>query len=83
MTTALSTAQNGAKAASKREQSQACSDSAEHEQARPKGKAAGIVSDIWQMRAIIANSIDLVKYEPQDKAIWDKAYDKYLDITKL
>ena len=46
-----------------------------------QAKAAGIVSDIWQMRAIIANSIEMVKYEPQDKAAWDAAYQKYLDIV--
>ncbi|MBR6189644.1 MAG: rhamnulokinase [Prevotella sp.] len=45
-----------------------------------QAKAARLVSDIWQMRAIIANSIELVKYEPQDKAQWDAAYDKYLSI---
>jgi len=33
------------------------------------------------MRAIIANSIDMVKYEPQDKLAWDAAYDKYLSIV--
>ena len=47
-----------------------------------QAKAAGLVSDIWQMRAIIANTLDLVKYEPQDKATWDAAYEKYLGITK-
>ena len=36
---------------------------------------------VWQMRAIIANSIEMVKYEPQDKAVWDAAYDKYLSIV--
>ena len=46
-----------------------------------QAKAAGLVSDIWGMRGIIANSIDLVRYEPQDKAMWDAAYDKYLNIT--
>ena len=46
-----------------------------------QAKAAGLVSDIWQMRAIIANTLDLVRYEPQDKDIWDKAYDKYLSIV--
>ena len=45
-----------------------------------QAKAARLVSDIWQMRAIIANSIEMVKYEPQDKAQWDAAYDKYLSI---
>jgi rhamnulokinase len=33
------------------------------------------------MRRIIANSLDLVKYEPADKAAWDEAYEKYLRIT--
>jgi rhamnulokinase len=46
-----------------------------------QAKAAGLVSDIWQMRAIIANTLDLVRYEPQDKAAWDAAYDKYLSIV--
>ncbi len=43
--------------------------------------AAGLVKDIWEMRAIIANSTELVKYEPQDKEAWDQAFDKYLRIT--
>ena len=46
-----------------------------------QAKASGIVKDIWEMRSIIANSLDLVKYEPTDKAIWDEAYEKYLRIT--
>ncbi len=45
-----------------------------------QAKAAGLVSDIWQMRAIIANSLELVRYEPQDKAVWDDAFNKYLNI---
>ena len=46
-----------------------------------QAKTAGIVADIWQMRAIIANSIELVEYKPQDKAAWDAAFDKYLSIV--
>ena len=46
-----------------------------------QAKAAGLVSDIWQMRQIIADSLDLVRYEPQDKAQWDAAYEKYIAIT--
>ena len=46
-----------------------------------QAKAAGLVKDIWEMRGIIANSLDLVKYEPADKAAWDEAYEKYLRIT--
>ena len=45
-----------------------------------QAKAAGVVSDIWAMRSIIANSIELVKYVPEDKATWDAAFDKYLSI---
>ena len=46
-----------------------------------QAKASALVKDIWQMRSIIANSTAMVKYEPQDKAIWDKAYEKFLGIT--
>ena len=46
-----------------------------------QAKSAGIVKDIWQMRALIAASTQMVKYKPQDKEMWDKAYDKYLKIT--
>ena len=48
-----------------------------------QAKAAGLVGDIWEMRQIIANSLELVKYEPQDKEIWDQAYEKYLKITNI
>ena len=47
-----------------------------------QAKACGLVNDIWEMRKIIANSLELVKYEPEDKEAWDAAYDKYLRITK-
>lgn len=47
-----------------------------------QAKASGLVKDIWQMREIIANSLELKKFEPQDKEEWDKAYEKYLEITK-
>jgi len=46
-----------------------------------QAKAAGVVSDIWEMRRIIANSLQLVKYEPTDKALWDQGYEKYLKIA--
>ena len=46
-----------------------------------QAQASGFVKDIWQMRQIIANSIELVRYEPKDKETWDAAYDKYLKIT--
>ena len=46
-----------------------------------QAKSAGLVNDIWEMRRIIANSLELVKYEPADMAAWDQAFDKYLKIT--
>ena len=46
-----------------------------------QAKAAGLVKDIWEMRQIIANSLDLVTYEPADQETWNKAYEKYLKVT--
>ena len=46
-----------------------------------QAKASGLVGDIWEMRRIIANSLQLVKYEPTDKALWDHGYEKYLKIA--
>jgi rhamnulokinase len=46
-----------------------------------QAKAAGIVKDSWEMRQIIANSIELKAFHPQDKEAWDHAYEKYLSIV--
>ena len=46
-----------------------------------QAQAAGIVSDIWDIRRIIAQSTEMVKYQPEDKEIWDEAYLKFLTIT--
>ena len=47
-----------------------------------QAKASGDVADIWQMRQIIANSVEMVAYHPSgDKAAWNQAYEKYLTIT--
>ena len=49
-----------------------------------QAKASGDVADIWAMRAIIANSVEMVPYHPSgDKAAWDKAYEKYLRILEM
>lgn len=47
-----------------------------------QAKASGDVKDIWDMRGIIANSLGLKRYEPQDKEAWDAAYEKYLTIVE-
>ena len=47
-----------------------------------QAKASHDVSDIWQMRRIIANSVEMVPYHPTgDKTAWEQAYTKYLTIT--
>ncbi len=42
-----------------------------------QAKAAGLVADMFEMRRIIAGSIELRTYLPQDTAVWDEAYKKY------
>jgi len=46
-----------------------------------QAKAAGLVSDMFEMRKIIADSIELKTYLPQDKDVWNEAYEKYLNVT--
>ena len=47
-----------------------------------QAKASGDVADIWEMRRIIANSVDMVAYHPtKDQAAWDAAYEKFLSIV--
>ena len=47
-----------------------------------QAKAAHLVKDIWEMRQIIANSLDLVKYEPADKDVWDQAFLKFQKLSE-
>ncbi len=47
-----------------------------------QAKAAGAVGDIFEMRKIIADSIELKRFEPADKEQWDEAYEKFLAVTK-
>ena len=46
-----------------------------------QAKAAGLVRDIFDMRRIIAASIEMKTYLPQDTDAWDKAYAKYLNVA--
>lgn len=48
-----------------------------------QAKAAGLVSDMFEMRKIIADSIELGTFLPQDTDAWDKAYERYLNVTDL
>jgi rhamnulokinase len=45
-----------------------------------QAKAAGEVRDLWEMRKVIANSIELKHFHPKDKAQWDAAYEQFLAI---
>lgn len=47
-----------------------------------QAQATGGVTNIWEMRRIIAHSIEMQRYEPKDKDAWDAAYSKFLKITK-
>lgn len=47
-----------------------------------QSKACGIVKDIWEMRKIIGNSIEMKRFVPQDKEQWEAAYSRYLEVTR-
>ena len=48
-----------------------------------QAKACGMVSDIWEMRRLIASAIELQRYEPAgNRAEWAAAYEKYLKIIQ-
>lgn len=46
-----------------------------------QAKAAGLVSDMFEMRRMIADSIEQKTYLPQEKEAWDEAYERYLEVT--
>ena len=46
-----------------------------------QAKAAGTVKDIFDMRRMIANSVEMKRFEPQNSEEWTAAYDKYLAVT--
>ncbi|MDY5655833.1 MAG: rhamnulokinase family protein [Prevotella sp.] len=47
-----------------------------------QAKASGEVKDIWEMRRIIANSLEMKEFLPQDKQLWDEAYERYLAVCR-
>ena len=47
-----------------------------------QAKASDSVRDIWDMRKIIAQSIEMRRFEPKDKALWDEAYEKFMNMIK-
>ena len=47
-----------------------------------QAKAAGEVKDLWEMRKVISDSIELKHFSPRDKTLWDAAYDRFLAVVK-
>ena len=43
-----------------------------------QAKAAGLVTDIYQMRRIIADSIEMKTYMPKDTHPWEEAYKRFV-----
>ena len=48
-----------------------------------QAKAAGLVGDMYEMRRIIADSIEMNTYMPADKEAWDQAYERFLTMSPL
>lgn len=46
-------------------------------------KAAGLVDNLTQMRALVGNSVELKTYMPKDRHEWDLAYSRFLEIQKI
>ena len=44
--------------------------------------ALGEINSLEAAREVVENSYNLVRYEPQDTDLWDKAYEKYIEICK-
>jgi rhamnulokinase len=47
-----------------------------------QAKAAGLVNDMFQMRGIIADSIETRTYLPQETAVWEEPYQRFLAMQK-
>ena len=48
-----------------------------------QAKAAGLVGDMYEMRRIIADSIEMNTYMPTDTEAWDRAYERVLTLPPL
>ncbi|MGI5885507.1 MAG: rhamnulokinase [Candidatus Spyradocola sp.] len=46
-----------------------------------QARALGLVGDIWEMRRIVAASFGVRCIDPGDRAPWDEAYKRYLEIV--
>lgn len=46
-----------------------------------QAKAGHYVSNIWEMRSMIARSVKPIRFDPCEKERWDEAYEKYITVT--
>jgi rhamnulokinase len=46
-----------------------------------QAKGLGVVNSLQEMRSIIANSVSLEVFYPEDVLLWNKAFEKFLSIT--
>lgn len=46
-----------------------------------QARAAGAVSSLKEGRQVIKNSFNIVRYEPQERQEWNKAYEKWCEIV--
>ncbi len=46
-----------------------------------QAKAAGLVADRFEMRKIVAQSVEMRTYMPHDKAKWDEAYNRFCKLS--
>ena len=43
--------------------------------------AVGQIKDLAEARAVVHESFPVKRFEPRDKAPWDKAYDRFRELT--
>lgn len=46
-----------------------------------QAKAVGAVADRWAMRRVVAASVETKTFQPKDKDLYDRAFEKYLAVT--
>ena len=47
-----------------------------------QAKASGLVNDIFEMRSIIADSIETRTFLPKDSSVWEEPYQRFLGMQK-
>lgn len=46
-----------------------------------QAKAAGLVKDMWEMRKVIASSVEMKHFAPNHTKEWDEAYERFLRLS--